>query len=129
MDVTAALVARLLASPAVTARVGSNVFGESIPPGARPPLVLVRSVMRVPFTRPTTVWWEFTNAVDVQSEDPAESFDISVAVERAVDSWNGVDPDGVIASAVVANTSFYEDGSYTPTRYRNVVTVESTARD
>ena len=129
MDVTAALVQHLLASPSVTSKVGQQVFGESIPVGAEPPLVLVRSVIRIPFTRPTTVWWKHTIAVDCHSTDPGESHDISEAVEKAVDEWNGVDPTGVIANSQVENTSLFEDGSFTPTRYRNVVTVAVTARD
>lgn len=129
MDVTAAFVQRLLADGAVTAHVGSQVFGESIPVGVEPPLVLVRSVIRTPFTRPTTVWWKHTIAVDCHSTNPGESHDISEAVEKAVDEWNGVDPTGVIANSQVENTSLFEDASYTPTRYRNVVTVALTARD
>jgi hypothetical protein len=129
MDVTAAMTQVLLADPDVGGVVGGRVFGESVPPDTPPPYVLVRSVTRYPFTRPTTVWWRHALTVDVHSESPTQSFDISLAVEKAMNEQIGSHPDGVVANAVVESTSFFEDGTWTPTRYRNVVSVSVTARD
>ena len=125
MDITALVVRQLSQDPTITA----PVFGESIPANTDAPLVLVRSVVRRPATSPTTVWWEFTLTVDVHSEQPSESHDLAVAVEAATPTIAGSHPEGVVADSTVADTTFLEDGSWTPTRYRNVVTVYLTARD
>jgi hypothetical protein len=129
MDVVSRLTQVLLADPDVGGKVSGRVFGETIPPNTPAPCVLVRSATRSPFTKPTTVWWRYTLTVDVHSESPSQSFDITVAVEKAINDQIGSHPDGVVANAVVVSTSFIEDGSWTPTRYRNVVSVAVTARD
>jgi hypothetical protein len=128
MDVTARITQVLLSSDVGDA-VNGQVFGESVPPNTPAPYVLVRSISRYPFTKPTTVWWRHTLTVDVHSEIPSQSFDIAVAVEKAIDQQIGSHPDGVVANALVESTSFFEDGSWTPTRFRNVVSVAVTARD
>lgn len=125
MDATALTVRCLSSAPSIPV----PVFGETLPADTPAPAVLVRSVSRRPSTAPTTVWWEHTLFVDVHSEDPSESHDLAVAVEVAVAALAGSHPEGVVAHSAVDDTTFVEDGSWTPTRYRNVVTVSMTARD
>lgn len=125
MDMAALLVRALSEDPTITA----PVFGESIPPDTSSPLVLVRSVVRRPGTAPMTVWWEHTLTVDVHSEQPSESHDLAVAVEAVIPTLAGSHLEGVVADSTVTDSTFLEDGSWTPTRYRNIVTVSLTARD
>ena len=122
----ACLIVRVLSSDST---ISVPVFGESIPSDTSAPLVLVRSVVRRPSTAPTTVWWEHTLTVDVQTEQPSESHDIAVAVEAVIATLAGSHPEGVVASTTADDTTFLEDGSWAPTRYRNIVAVSLTARD
>jgi hypothetical protein len=75
------------------------------------------------------VWWEHTLTVDVHAEQPSASHDLAVTVEAVVATLAGSHPEGVVADSTVDDTTFLEDGSWTPTRYRNIVTVALTARD
>jgi hypothetical protein len=121
-----ALVVRALSDDS---SISEPVFGQSIPSDVAAPLVLVRSVTRRPSAAPSLAWWEHTLFIDVHSEDPSESHDLAMAVEQAVALLAGSHPEGVVANSTVDDTTFVEDGSWTPTRYRNVVTVSLTARD
>lgn len=125
MDATALLVRVLSADPSISV----PVFGESIPANQAAPLVLVRTVMRRPATRPMTTWWTHINTIDVQAENPADSHDLSLAVEAVIPTLAGTHLEGVVSDATVDDTTLITDGSWTPTRYRNVVAVSLTARD
>lgn len=129
VDTVAVIVRTLLNDQNVQDLVGDSVFGGYIPAGSEPPLILVRSVARRPSTKPTTQWWDTVTAVDVHSEDAAESFSIAEAAEKAVNTVEGTQPEGVVAVCEATGIASLEDGAYTPTRYRNVVTVEATARN
>ena len=109
---------------------GVEVFGGSIPKdkGATP-LILVRSVMRRPATSPTTQWWLHILSVDVHSTDPAEASQLGADAELAVNEIVGGQSGGSVAFCEVASVETIEDGGWTPTHYRNVLTVELTARN
>ena len=127
-DLVAALVRVLSDDPEVVAWASGGIYGGFIPKEAAPPLVLVKDVARRPTTRPTTQWWDLVAVVDLHAEDPAAVFDITAPVEAAVRSVVGSQPEGVFQSCDAVGISSMEDGTYTPTRFRNLVTVEATAR-
>ncbi len=107
-----------------------KVFGGSIPKGEDAvPLILVRSVIRRPATAPTTQWWLHILSVDVHSTDPAESVQLAFDAELTVNAIVGGQDDGSVAYCEVVSVENIEDGAWTPTRFRNVLTVELTARN
>ena len=107
-----------------------KVFGGSIPKGEDSvPLILVRSVIRRPATAPTTQWWLHILSVDVHSTDPAESVQLAFDAELTVNAIVGGQDDGSVAYCEVVSVENIEDGAWTPTRFRNVLTVELTARN
>lgn len=127
-DLVAALVRALSDSPEISGWATGGIFGGFIPKDAVPPLVLVKDVARRPTTRPTTQWWDLVAVVDIHAEDPAATFDITAPIEEAVRSVAGSQPEGVFQSCDAVGITSMEDGTYTPTRFRNLVTVEATAR-
>ena len=107
-----------------------NVFGGAIPKGEdAAPLMLVRSIVRRPATSPTTQWWLHVLSVDVHSSDPAESVQLAAEAELAVNAIVGGQSSGSVSYCEVASVETIEDGAWTPTRYRNVLTLECTARN
>jgi hypothetical protein len=107
-----------------------KVFGGAIPKDENgTPLILVRSVIRRPATAPTTQWWLHILSVDVHSTDPAESSQLGHDAELTVNAIVGGQSGGSVAYCEVASVENIEDGAWTPTRYRNVLTVELTARN
>ena len=107
-----------------------KVFGGSLPKGEDSvPLILVRSVIRRPATAPTTQWWLHILSVDVHSTDPAESVQLAFDAELTVNAIVGGQDDGSVAYCEVVSVENIEDGAWTPTRFRNVLTVELTARN
>jgi hypothetical protein len=128
LDPVTVVVRTLLEDDSVSAAVSGRIFGGFIPPDSLTPLILVRSISRRPTTAPTTQWWDLTVSADVHAVDPAESFQIACAVEAAVNAVVGGQPEGVVAYSEAQRITPVEDGAWTPTRYRNVVTVQMTAR-
>jgi hypothetical protein len=109
---------------------GVKVFGGAIPKDENgTPLMLVRTIVRRPATAPTTQWWLHTLSVDVHSTDPAESVQLAFDAELTVNAIVGGQSGGSVAYCEVASVENIEDGAWTPTRYRNVLTVELTARN
>ena len=107
-----------------------KVFGGFIPPDENDlPLMLVRSIIRRPATSPTTQWWLHVLSVEVQSTDPAVSNQLGADAELVVNSVVGGQEHGSIAFTETVSVDVIEDGGFTPTRYRNVLTVELTARN
>lgn len=129
VDMVEVLVRALLADEDVAASLGTSVFGATIPADAVPPLAVVRHISQTPATRPVTQWWTALTAVDIHAEDPHESFLIAQAVSTAVNAIEGTQPEGVIPVCEVAHITPIPDAGFTPMRHRNVVTVQSTARN
>ncbi len=127
-DVVSALVRVLSADTELSTSVGGRIYGGLIPSGAMAPLVLVQSVSSKPTTRPTTQWWDSIATVDVHSEDPLDSLSIAQAVEVIVNTVSGSQPEGVFAVCEATGIASIPDGAFTPTRFRNIVTVVATAR-
>jgi hypothetical protein len=74
-------------------------------------------------------WWDTTVTVDVHSVDPIESTKVAADVASALAVIEDVYPEGVVASVRLRDILTIEDGAFTPTRSRNIVTVSVTARD
>lgn len=129
VDTVALLVRELLADADVSAALGSQVYGASIPEGAVPPFAVVRAVSHAPTAPPVMQWWDTTTTVDIHSEDPIESIQVAADVAAAVAKIEDAYPEGVVASVRLRDILTVEDGAFTPTRSRNIVTVSITARD
>lgn len=129
VDAVALLVRELLADTNVSAALGTSVYGASIPPDASPPFAVVRSVSHSPTAPPATSWWDTTVTADVHSEDPIESIQVAADIASALAVIEDVYPEGVVASVRLRDILTIEDGAFTPTRSRNIVTVSVTARD
>ena len=128
VDTVELVVRELLADANVSAVLGTNVYGASFPEDAVPPFAVVRSVTTAPTAPPSLVWWDTTTTIDVHSDDPIESMKVAVDAAVAVASLEDVYPEGVVASARLRDILTVEDGAFTPTRSRNIVTVAITAR-
>lgn len=129
VDTVALLVRELLADPNVSAALGTRVYGASIPEGAVTPFAVVRAVSHSPTAPPVLEWWDTTTTVDIHSEDPIESIQVAADVAAAVAKIEDAYPEGVVASVRLRDILTIEDGAFTPTRSRNIVTVSITARD
>mgnify|MGYP003572024726 CR=1 FL=1 len=129
VDTVALLVRELLANPGVSAVLGDRVYGGSFPEDAAPPFAVVRGVSHSLTAPPSMEWWDSTVTIDIHSNDPIES--ISVATKAAVHaaSLEDVYPEGAVASVRLRDILSIEDGAFTPTRSRNIVTVAITARN
>jgi hypothetical protein len=108
---------------------GFSVFGLRIPQDSETPLVLVTMVSQTPSTAPQTGWWRSLLALDFHSEEPGISREVAYHVATQAPKFAGIHGAAVVTdSQVVSNESIVDDG-WTPTRFRQVVTVEVTARE
>jgi hypothetical protein len=108
---------------------GFNVVGLRIPQGTEPPLVLVSAVNEIPSTSPQTGWWRTLLALDFHSEDTGASREMAYHVAKRLPEYVGIHGTAVVTDCqVVTNQPIVDDG-WTPTRFRQIVTVEVTARE
>lgn len=128
IDPAAILVDALNNDPTVFADLNGNVFAYRIPPEAAPPLALVLVPSAFPAAAPTSEWWTYMASIDIHTETPAASQDIAEKVSRLVYSIVGDTSHGVVSDCQVASVTAITDGGWTPTRYRQIVTVDLTAR-
>ena len=117
------------ADETVFADLGGRIYAYRIPPEAQVPLALVMVPSSFPAARPTSQWWSYMVTIDIHSESPQTSLDISDKVMRLVPTVVGNTSGGVVADCQVESVTAITDGSWTPTRYRQIVTVELTARE
>lgn len=115
--------------PNIFADLGGRIYAYRIPPEATTPLALVMVPASFPAASPTSEWWRYMVTVDVHAETPQASLPIADKVMRLVPSIVGSTPSGVVADCQVESVNSVVDGSWTPTRYRQIVTVEMTARE
>jgi hypothetical protein len=106
-----------------------GIYAYRIPPTANPPLALIQVPNMYPATSPQTTWWDVMASVDVHCEAPRDSVVISSEVQRVIPTIFGSHPSGVVADSQVESNHSVVDGAWTPTRYRQVVTVTMTARE
>ena len=112
-----------------TALPNVEVFGGYIPATHDAvPVILVRAISRQPATQPTTQWWRYYITVDVMDLNPSISQGIAWDAEFAINSIGGGQGTGSISYCEVSSVEQIEDGGWTPTRYRNVLTIEIVAR-
>jgi len=128
IDLVAEMIPWLEADPDVIDE-GFDVYGIRIPQGSEPSLCLVTAVSQTPSTAPQTGWWRTMLALDFHSEDPGTSRLVAFNVASRIPAFAGIHSSAVVTdSQVVSNESNVDDG-WTPTRFRQVVTVEVTARE
>ena len=112
-----------------TALPAVEVFGGYIPATHdSTPVILVRSITRQPLTKPTTQWWRYYITVDVMDLNPSVSQGMAWEAEFAINSIGGSQGTGSVQYCEVSSVEQIEDGGWTPTRYRNVLTIEIVAR-
>ena len=112
-----------------TALPNVEVFGGYIPAtNDAVPVILVRAISRKPATQPTTQWWRYYITADVMDLNPSISQGIAWEAEFAINSIGGSQGTGSISYCEVSSVEQIEDGGWTPTRYRNVLTIEIVAR-
>lgn len=129
VDTVALVVRELLADPNVSAVLGTSVYGASFPAEAVPPFAVVRAVSHAPTAPPVLEWWDTTTTIDVHSEDPIESIQVAADIAKVVSQLEDSYPEGVVASVRLRDILTIEDGAFTPTRSRNIVTTNITSRD
>jgi hypothetical protein len=110
------------------------MFGVLIPKSGpdsdlSPPLLVVVESQRIPAARPQTGWREHTLSVDIHGGTPGEAFDIASVVEVAAPTFVGVHATSVVTDCQVESVQPVIDDGWTPTRFRQVVTVVVTARE
>lgn len=113
----------------ISAALSGGIYAYRIPPDATPPLALVMVPMAQPAAAPTSSWWTYMSTIDIHTEAPAASQALADKVARLAFSIVGDTPGGVVADCQVASISAITDGAWTPIRYRQVVTVDLTARE
>ena len=112
-----------------TALPNVEVFGGYIPATYYAvPVILVRAISRQPATQPTTQWWRYYITADVMDLNPSVSQGIAWDAEFAINSIGGSQETGSVQYCEVSSVEQIEDGGWTPTRYRNVLTIEIVAR-
>jgi len=112
-----------------TALPNVEVFGGYIPATHDAvPVILVRAISRQPATQPTTQWWRYYITADVMDLNPSASQGMAWDAEFAINSIGGSQETGSVQYCEVSSVEQIEDGGWTPTRYRNVLTIEIVAR-
>lgn len=129
IDPALILVDALNSDPDISNDLTGGIYAYRIPPEAVPPLALVLVPVTTPAAPPTVEWWESMATVDIHTETPQASLDVAQKVARLTPTVVGPRSGGVVADCQVASVSSVVDGGWTPTRYRQVVTVNLTARE
>lgn len=112
-----------------TALPAVEVFGGYIPATHNStPVILVRAISRTPLTQPTTQWWRYFLTADVMDLNPSVSQVLAWEAEFAINDIHGKEGAGSVQYCEVSSVEQIEDGGWTPTRYRNVLTIEMVAR-
>lgn len=109
--------------------VDGDLYGHRIPEGADVPLALVTLVSDRPGTAPQTPWWKTLVSLDVHSTDPGEALAMAQAIKELAPSFVGVHSNSVVTDCQVVSTQPLVDDGWTPTRFRQVVTVALTSRE
>jgi hypothetical protein len=108
---------------------GFTVVGIRIPQDTPAPLVLITMVSQTGSTAPQTGWWKTLLALDFHAEDPKQTREMAFHIASRAPQFAGIHGTAVVTdSQVVSNQSLVDDG-WTPTRFRQIVTVEVTARE
>lgn len=131
--VEATCVAALLADPAVTTVVDSDVYGGlNYPDGVSFPSVKFHFPNVSIITRPAVgfgTWWSHTGQMDVHGDSDEDCEAAAHEAMRALTALEGTSHDGVQIGTVSAwDVQKVEDSSWTPPRKRWIVSVTLTAR-
>jgi len=129
IDAALTLVDAIQNDAALSAGLSGGIYAYRIPPEAQPPLAVIQVPTKTPTTQPQTAWWDIYASIDIHSEQPQQSVALADEMQRLVPTIVGITPGGVVADCQVVSTASIPDGAWTPTRYRQVVTVTLTARE
>lgn len=129
IDASLTVLDAINADPEVSAELSGGVYAYRIPPEAVPPLALVMVQGTFPATAPSIEWWRHLVTIDIHAESPQVSLVIADKMKSLVSSIVGDTSGGVVADCQVDSINAIADGSWTPTRYRQIVTVDLTARE
>jgi hypothetical protein len=135
MDIVLELLDAINDDTELATALGVKVYGHRIPdPGTRkpvptPPLVVVTAAQATPSTRPQTQWWRTLASVDFHANDPATALELAARMREIAPTIVGGRATCVITDCQVESIQPVIDDGWTPTRFRQVVTVDVTARE
>jgi hypothetical protein len=129
MEVTPLLISEIGSDSEIATYVGSRIYGYSIPQAAVVPLILITQVQTIPVTNPQTIWWDSMVTIDIHSNEPAESAAIAHLVMELLPQIVGGPETLVVADSRIDTCETIVDDGWTPIRYRQIVTVDLTARE
>jgi hypothetical protein len=135
MDIVLELVDAINDDATLSAALSTRVYGHRIPdpgakkPAASPPLAVVTVAQETPATRPQTQWWRTLASVDFHANDPATALELAARMRDIAPTIVGGRATCVITDCQVESIQPVIDDGWTPTRFRQVVTVDVTARE
>lgn len=129
IDIVLELVDAIGDDAELASALGSQVYGHRIPQGAAPPLAVVLATQDTPATQPQTQWWRSLVSVDFHASTPAASLALATRMREIAPQIVGERATCVIADCRVESAQSVIDDGWTPTRFRQVVTVDVTARE
>lgn len=128
IDAALTVVDAINADMDVVSELQGGVFAFRIPPEAVPPLALVMIQGSFPAAAPSIEWWRYLVTIDVHTDSPQKSMMIADKMKSLVSSIFGDTPGGVVADCQIDSINAVTDGAWTPTRYRQIVTIDLMAR-
>ena len=129
MDVVVDLVAAASADSALESVLDGRIYGYVQPEGAPRPFIVITATSIVNVARPTRQWKNTLAVLNIHSEDAIESNDIATLVDEFVPTFVGIHDSCVVQDSQVESIQPVTDDGWTPIRFRNVVTVDLTARE
>lgn len=129
IDIARELVDAIKADPVLSAALGDNVFAYRVPQGAVPPLAVVLVAQETRATFPQTQWWRNLSSVDFHADTPGDSLHYARRMQEIAPTIVGTRTTCVISDCQVESRQPIIDDGWTPTRFRQVVTVNTTARE
>ena len=129
IDIVAEMVELVNSDQELKDILGRNVFGYRIPQGASLPLAVITHVQTTQTARPTGAWWSGFVSVDFQSDDPDVALALATRMTDVAPMIVGTRATCVVSDCQVESIQPIIDDGWTPTRFRQVVSVELTARE
>ncbi len=131
IDITADVVEAINDDAELALILDGRVYGYSIPAGAgaEPPLVVVIPNQSTRGTFPQTQWWKSLVSIDFHATDPETALALATRMQAVAPTIVGVRDTCVISDCQVDSVQPVADDGWTPTRFRQIVSVVVTARE
>lgn len=129
MNLIQTLIDCMEADSVLGSALGGKIFGATIPLDEVPSLVKVTLPQTVLMARPTTAWFSAIAVVDFHALNYNDSLLWAERLARIAPTFVGVHDTCVITDCQMESIQPVTDEGWTPVRYRQVVTVDVTARE